>query len=115
MRKNKKAKSKPRVRVSNGSRNVFADLGLPDAEELETKSKLVLEITRLIKERALTQTQAASLLSIDQPRVSDLFTGKLRGFSVYKLMHFVAVLGRKVDIVMRNPAQPKEVEAIAIS
>jgi predicted XRE-type DNA-binding protein len=96
-------------------RNVFAELGLHDAEELETKSKLILQITRLIKALGLTQAEAARRLGIDQPRISDLFNGKMRGFSVYKLMHFVAVLGRKVDIVTSNPVKPEEIEAIAVS
>ena len=101
--------------VSKASANVFADLGFPDAEELETKAKLAIQITKLIKQQQLTQSEAASELGVDQPRVSDLFNGKLRGFSVYKLMHFVHLLGRKVDIVTRNPAKPSEVEAIAVS
>ena len=111
--KNKKA-TKKTLAVKAHS-NVFAELGLPDAEELETKSKLVLQITRIIKEQGLTQADAADRLGIDQPRVSDLFNGKLRGFSVYKLTHFVSVLGREVNIVISNPARPEEIEAIAVS
>lgn len=111
-----KKKRKTDVRSPRKAKdNIFAELGLANAEELETKSKLVLQITRLIEEQELTQAAAAARLGIDQPRVSDMFNGKLRGFSVYKLMHFVAVLGRKVDIVTTNPTQPEEVEAIAVS
>jgi predicted XRE-type DNA-binding protein len=96
--------------------SVFAQLGLKDAEDLETKSKLVLQISRLMKEQELTQSDAAKKLGIDQPRVSDMLSGKLRGFSTERLMHFVSLLGRQVEIVIRNPKTPAEVEAcIAVS
>ena len=94
MAKTKKNHGKKKSTVSEASSNVFADLGLPDADELETKAKLVIQITKLIKQQHLTQAAAAVRLDIDQPRISDLLNGKLRGFSVYRLMHFVRLLGR---------------------
>src|SRR6266498_877000 len=80
--------------------NVFADLGLPDAEELLVKSNLAMKINKIIENRHLSQTQAAAILGIPQPKVSMIQHGKLRGFSLEKLCHFLTLLGRDVDIVI---------------
>lgn len=84
-----------------GSGNVFADLGLPDADELLVKAELVLQISRIIEEHGLTQVQAAEELGIDQPKVSSLLRGHLRGFSVERLTRFLNALGQDVEIVVR--------------
>jgi predicted XRE-type DNA-binding protein len=82
--------------------NVFADLGLPDAEELLVKSNLAMKINNIIEKRHLSQTQAAAILGIPQPKVSMIQHGKLRGFSLEKLCHLLTLLGRDVDIVVKN-------------
>lgn len=112
MAKNKRTS---KVAITKGSGNVFADLGLPDAEELETKAKLVIQITKIIEQKKLTQVTAAACLGIDQPRISDLMNGKLRGFSVYRLMHFVSLLGHEVKIVTKDLSKPADIEAISVS
>ena len=114
MAKNKKIRGEEET-ITRGSGNVFVDLGLADAEELETKAKLVIQISKIIKQKKLTQVGAAACLGIDQPRISDLINGKLRGFSVYRLMHFVRLLGHEVKIVTTDLEKPSEVEAIAVS
>jgi len=81
--------------------NVFEDLGLPDAEELLVKSNLAIKINKIIKNRHLTQVQAAEILGIPQPKVSMIQHGKLRGFSLEKLCHFLTLLGSDVDIVIK--------------
>lgn len=111
----RKVKTEEQIVVSEASQNVFADLGFPDAEEHETKAKLVIQITKIIKQKHLTQTEAATRLEIDQPRVSDMLNGKLRGFSVYRLMHFVRLLGLEINIVTKDPARPSKIEAIEVS
>jgi predicted XRE-type DNA-binding protein len=87
--------------VIEGSGNVFADLGYPNAEEQQTKAKLVSQIAKLIERQRLTQTDAATRLGIDQPKVSAMLAGRFRGFSVYRLMCFIAALGGEVEIVTR--------------
>ena len=99
-------KSKPRVRVGSG--NVFADLGLKDAEELLVKAGLVLEITKAIKRLGLKQVDAASLLGVDQPKISRLIRGDLYGFSTDQLMRFLSALGRDVEIVVRPRRSKKQ-------
>ncbi|HET8656738.1 MAG TPA: helix-turn-helix transcriptional regulator [Longimicrobiaceae bacterium] len=92
-------KESPKYTESSG--NVFADLGLPDADELLSKADLAIQISRIIDERALTQAQAAELLGIDQPKVSALVRGRLEGFSIERLTRFLNALGQDVEIVVR--------------
>jgi predicted XRE-type DNA-binding protein len=87
-----------RVRIEPGWRNVFADLGLPDAAELDTKVRLAVEINRLITAQRLTQVTAAGRLEVSQPKVSALKNYKLDGFSVERLMSFLLALGQDVEI-----------------
>ncbi len=92
-----KRASKP-IRVEPSSGNVFADLGFPDAAELDTKVRLAVEINRLIKAHRLTQVTAAECLEVSQPKISALKNYKLDGFSVERLMSFLLALGRDVEI-----------------
>lgn len=86
------------IKVHSSSGNVFADLGLPDADELIVKAELAHYISEIISERRLAQTEAAELLGIDQPKVSALVHGKLSGFSVERLFRFLNALGSNVEI-----------------
>lgn len=81
--------------------NVFADLGLPDAEEKRTKVQLAVMINRIIDAQSLSQAAAARRLKINQPKISALANYRLEGFSVERLMHFLNALGRDVEIVIR--------------
>ena len=93
-------------RIEVGSGNVFADVGLPDAEERLTKANLALQISDAIRSRKLNQAKAATLLSIDQPKVSRLLRGQLSGFSTERLIQFLTLLGRDVTIVVQpSPRQ----------
>ena len=92
-----------------GSGNVFADLGLPDAEELKAKALLVIEIIQIIEARGLKQAEAAEIMGIDQPKVSALVRGRLNGFSMERLYRFLNALGRDVEIVVKpKPKSRKE-------
>lgn len=88
---------------TRSSGNVFADLGLPDADDLLAKANLALHIRRNIKARKLTQSQAATLLGIDQPKVSSIINGRLDGFSTERLMRFLNDLGCDVQISVSEP------------
>jgi predicted XRE-type DNA-binding protein len=92
-------------RIEEGSGNVFADLGLPNAEERLTKADLAMRITETIRARRLTQEKAAKLLDIDQPKISRLLRGQLSGFSTDRLIHFLTLLGQDVMIVVKPAAQ----------
>ena len=92
-------------KATHGGGNVFADLGLEDAEELLAKSGLAILIADLIKQRRLTQGQAARTIGIDQPRVSRLVRGELYGFSTDQLMRALTALGHDVSIVVGKKAR----------
>ncbi|MES2098155.1 MAG: helix-turn-helix transcriptional regulator [Pseudomonadota bacterium] len=87
--------------IAHGSLNVFADLGLPDPTDRQTKTRLALALNRIIENRALKQVDAARLLGVPQPKVSALVNYRLDGFSVEKLMDFIVALGSDVEIVVR--------------
>ena len=98
------------------SGNVFADLGFPNAEELKTKTKLTLLITRIIKQRGWTQQQAADALGIKQPDVSELSRGqRLEHYSVERLMNFLSLLEQKVTITVSSAELPTEEIVVAAS
>jgi len=97
----KQTKSVEKIQASSG--NVFADLGLPDAAELDTKLRLAVAINRQLESRRLTQAAAAVTLSINQPKVSALKHYKLDGFSVERLMTFLTALGSDIEIRVRAP------------
>ncbi len=96
-----KAKSKRDVVQSSG--NVFADLGLPQADEKQTKVRLAVAINQIVENAGLSQAAAAQLMDINQPKISALAHYRLDGFSVERLMHFLNALGRDVEIVIRKP------------
>lgn len=86
------------IPVREGSGNVFSDLDLPDADELWAKAQLAAEIAAAIHDRGLTQDEAAEQLGTSQPTVSNLVRGRLRGFSFDRLVNFLNVFGRDVEI-----------------
>ncbi len=88
-------------RYETGSRNVFQDLGLPNAEEHLVKAQLVHKIDTLLKERGLKQAEAAALFGVRQPDVSKMLRGEFRQFSVERLLRFLVALDQDVSIVVR--------------
>jgi predicted XRE-type DNA-binding protein len=96
------------------SGNVFADLGLEQAEVHLAKAHIAAEISRLIGERKLTQSQAAELLGVDQPKISALVRGRLSGFTLERLLRFLTDLDCDVEITVR-PAKKKGQGQIAVA
>jgi predicted XRE-type DNA-binding protein len=97
-----------RISVEEGSSNVFADLGLPNPEERLAKAGLAVRISSAIRARRLTQAEAAHLLKIDQPKISRLLRGQLSGFSTGRLMQFLTLLGRDVEIVIKDTPRSRK-------
>jgi predicted XRE-type DNA-binding protein len=100
-RKNQDELEDTRVQVGSGS--IYADLGMKNFEEMETKANLVIEISKAIKKKRLTQTKAAKVLHISQPKLSDLLRGHFRGYSVERLLRFLLALGHDVEIKIKKP------------
>jgi predicted XRE-type DNA-binding protein len=84
--------------VEKSSGNVFADLGLPNPEERLAKADLAIAIAREIQARGLTQADAAELLSVAQPDISNLMRGRFSGYSIERLTRLLNTLGRDVEI-----------------
>jgi predicted XRE-type DNA-binding protein len=94
------------VTIETSSTNVYADLGMPDAEEMLIKAQLAAKIGEIIKRRRLTQSKASEIMGIPQPKVSALLRGQFRGISEAKMLDAIASLGREVRIVI-GPSRPK--------
>jgi predicted XRE-type DNA-binding protein len=91
--------------IKKGSGNVFADLQLPNPEDALAKAKMASRICQIIAERGLTQTAAAKMLGLDQPKISALVRGKLSGFSADRLFRLLNDLGQEVEITIRPARQ----------
>ena len=89
------------VELRRGSGNVFADLGLPDAEKLKIKTGLVVEIRRAMRSLELTQQEAANRMGITQPKVSAMMRGEFTNLSERKLMDCLTRLGYDIEIKVR--------------
>ncbi len=100
-----------KTRYEIGSRNVFKDLGLPNAEEHLVKAQLVFKIDTIMKKRRLKQVEAAALFGVRQPDVSKLLRGDFRQFSVERLLHFLVALDHDVHIVVKPHHRRKNAPA----
>lgn len=87
--------------VEESSGNIFADIGLPNADQEQLKARLTLQIYRTIKDRGLTQMQAADVLGLKQPHVSLLMRNRSGSFSVGKLLALLTKLDQDVQITVR--------------
>ena len=93
--------------VEKGSTNIYADLGRSDAAEMHVKATLAAKISEIIKQRHLTQAQAAEILFMPQPKLSGMLRGQFRGISEAKMLECLNRLGRDVQIVVRKPSRSK--------
>ena len=93
------------ARVQKSSGNVFADLGLPKPQDRLAKAQLAHRICQVIVARGLTQTKAAEIMGLDQPKISALKRGKLKGFSADRLFRCLNDLGQEVEITIRPVRQ----------
>jgi predicted XRE-type DNA-binding protein len=100
--------------VHDSSGNVFEDMGMPDAAERLAKAELARVVRREIRERGLTQAQAAEILGVKQPDVSDLVRGKLGRFSMERLERFLNALDLDVRIQVGPRPRWKEHAGITV-
>lgn len=101
------AKKKEDNNYTISSGNVFTDLNISNPEEALAKAELAMQINKVIKQKNLTQEQAAKLLDVDQPKISALATGRLSGFSLERLFRFLNDLGQDVTISVKPKARSR--------
>jgi predicted XRE-type DNA-binding protein len=97
------------------SGNVFADLNLPHADDLLAKAELAAKIIAEIQRRRITQAQAAAVLGIDRPKISALKQGKLSGFSIERLMRLLLLLGRDVEIAVKEKPRSRPTARLRVA
>jgi predicted XRE-type DNA-binding protein len=109
------ANGRSREGAVQSSGNVFADLGLRDADEKQTRVRLAVAINQIVQTRRLSQTAAARLLEINQPKISALANYRLEGFSVERLLNFLNALDRDVEIVIRKKPRSRRSARIMVT
>lgn len=99
----RKGKFEMRLKVTQSTRNVFRDLGFPreEAEHLLVRADLMIQLQKRITSRRLKQKEAAEILHVSQPRVSDLLRGRIDLFSTDALIDMLARLGVRVRLLVR--------------
>lgn len=102
------------ISIEMGSGNVFADIGLPNPELLLAKADLVHRISLLIEARKLTQTKAAKLIGLPQPKLSALLRGQTKGFTIDRLVRLLNALGQRVEISLKDVAPTSRGRKIAV-
>jgi predicted XRE-type DNA-binding protein len=100
--------------VINSSGNVFEDLSLSEPADRLAKAELARKIAEIITKRHLNQADAAKLLGVDQPKISNIMNGRLSGFSLERLIHFLNVLGREVQIIVKPKPRSQAVGKLKV-
>lgn len=100
--------------IDVGTGDVFKDLGFPDAGERRLRTELAMRLNDLIEEHKLTQAVAAKIFGIAQPHVSELRNFKLNRFSSERLLHFITLLDRDIEIIIRPKAQPHDAGSVSV-
>lgn len=103
------------LEVENSSGNVFADLGLDDAEELYTRAALGAQVVMMLKERGYSQAEAATCLGIKQPEVSALMCARFHRFSQERLIGFLNKLNLKVTLQISRHHQGEPFQQVCLA
>ena len=97
------------------SGNIFKDMGFADADEKLAKAKLAAVINKIIEERGLGQKEAAKILGINLPKVTALKNGRLKGFSIERLFHFLEALDQHIEITIAHKSKAKTEQGINVA
>jgi predicted XRE-type DNA-binding protein len=100
--------------IEKGSANVYADLGMTDAGEMLVKAQLATKIAEIIKHSRMTQVQAAELLGMPQPKLSNMLRGRFRGISEAKMLECLTRLGRDVQIVIKAASRLRKTGQVSV-
>jgi predicted XRE-type DNA-binding protein len=101
--------------IHRGTKNVFADLGFPDADTHLLKAELMSRVQDILTQRGLTQTEAAKITGVSQPDLSRMLKGRFRDVSVERIMRMLTKLGCEVDIVVRPRGRKGKLKPIHLA
>jgi predicted XRE-type DNA-binding protein len=103
------------MRKVEKARSIYAELGFPDADQMQVKAQLVVKIAEILRKRGCSQQQAAKVLGMTQPKLSKMLRGQFRGVSEMKMMDCLVRLGREVRIVVgpEKKAGAERIEVVA--
>lgn len=102
------------IPVYASSGNVFADIGRPDAEEALARTQLAKQIAEIVQRQDLSQSEAAEIMRLDQPKVSALMRGRLSGFSTDRLLRCLMLLGQDVEILVKDKPTEHAIAHISV-
>ncbi|MDR1848684.1 MAG: helix-turn-helix domain-containing protein [Zoogloeaceae bacterium] len=102
------------IEIEEGSGNVYADLGMADADEMIVKAQLATKIGEIVKSRKWSQQQAAEMLGLTQPKLSRMLRGQFHGISEAKMLDCLTRLGRDVQIVVGPARRAPAVGHVAV-
>jgi predicted XRE-type DNA-binding protein len=102
------------IEIEKGSKNVYADLGIANADEMLVKAQLATKIGEIIQSRKWSQQQAADVLGLTQPKLSKMLNGQFRGISEAKMLNCLALLGRNVQIVVGPARRAASAGSVAV-
>ena len=108
-------KKKGKIAFEESSGNVFADLGLDDAEELLIRAKLGHSVRMILEKKKLKQREIAKLLEIKQPEVSNLMNGRYTLFSQERLFAFLNKLDRKVRVQVTRRKKGESLQDVVLA
>ena len=97
------------------SGNIFEDMGLANADERLAKAKIAVIINKILEERGLTQKEAGKILGINQPKVSALKNGRLKGFSIERLFSYLEALDQHIEITITDKSKVKTKQGIHVA
>jgi len=103
------------IPVEQGSGNVYTDLGYEDGDSMLIKAQLAGKIAEIIRRRSLTQTRAAEILGLTQPKVSAILKGRFRGISEHRLLDCLTRLGRDVHIIVKRTSRSRSNGRLTLS
>lgn len=102
------------IAIEKSSGNAYTDLGFTNADEMLVKAQLAAKISDIIRSRSWTQQQAATILGISQPKLSNLLRGQFRGISEAKMLDCLVRLGREVQIIIGPEKTTEEIGHIHV-
>ena len=114
MAKKRRLEGASKFEFEIGSGNVYKDLGFKDADAMLAKARIVAEISRIIRARRLTQTAAAKILGLGQPKISALLDGHFRGYSQERLIWLLSRLGCDVEIIVKLAPRRRTIGRVSI-